>query len=1005
MDWTGFMRKSKFFIVILTFLFSVVTLGAVSTPDLLGGVDLYLKGNSVTTSQTGSGANLAYFEGDFSLKIGNTQYKSSNALVKIQPVVTNYLGSKYTIYSVIACLEYNIEAPDKKHVANSEIFSKSVYQGTALVLKFDVTGQVYANAEAQYQKNVSQMPIYDKLLSVSSTMTDQKMLTIIQPDAEIPKIKRIISPEKVLVQAHQQEKPKLVKTAPKDQADSLGDMDIDRPGIRYPVNIASAGSEKIIFDSQPLMTEDGMTAVVITGRFYLWQQIEQGIELLELSADNAVVYYAGDDVKIGNDQTGDENLDATGPIRAIYMAGNVVMTEGARTLTASQLYYDFDVQQGLAVDSSIQTYDQSRNIPIYIRADKMRQVARNQFTAEDVTITTSEFANPQIKLTASSINLTDTTPIEETKKNDASYTLEMNDMRMKYYDTTLFFWPRVTTNLERPDTPIKALNISDDSDFGFSVESRWYLHRLLGLEEPNNVDATFAVDVYGDRGLGSGVDWGYSDEDDQYFGRILGYIIRDTGSDDLGRDRQNIDPEQELRGRFRLQHRQYLEDDWQLTVETSYTSDRNFIEAFYRNEFNTGKEQENIVHLKRTHDNQSLSILGKIRINDFVDKLEELPTVEHHLTGQSLFDDRFTLFVDSQISRYRQRYDNDSANATDPTLSRDFFTFAFTRAELDLPLSWRRTKIVPYIAGTIGYEDLDGFDTGINGASLASEKEVFLGEAGLRLSKQYWAVDKTVQNEFWNVNEIRHIINPHAEFAFFSESDDQVAQRDTINVGLLQRWQTKRMVQDEMQAIDWMRLGVNATFVNDDADTIGAANNYIWNSPYVPMFFRRDMNIYPYGITRDTINADYMWQVSDTMSILSDLNYDIEDGRVSQLNFGVSRYRYPDLSYYIGSRYLRNVEIGDEKGSHALLYALAYNIDPRYTLLFSQEYNFDYGTAIQSELTIIRKYHRLNWAITINSDSTLDRQGILISIWPEGIKELALGSRKYYGLTGSTSNY
>ena len=98
-----------------------------------------------------------------------------------------------------------------------------------------------------------------------------------------------------------------------------------------------------------------------------------------------------------------------------------------------------------------------------------------------------------------------------------------------------------------------------------------------------------------------------------------------------------------------------------MTAEVSYLSDENFLEQFYRTEFNVGKEQETLLYLKRIQDNWGLSFLGKMRINDFVDQVEELPTAEYHLMGQSLFDDRLTFYSDNQVSRYRYRYDPDES--------------------------------------------------------------------------------------------------------------------------------------------------------------------------------------------------------------------------------------------------------------------------------------------------------------------------------------------------------
>jgi hypothetical protein len=155
-----------------------------------------------------------------------------------------------------------------------------------------------------------------------------------------------------------------------------------------------------------------------------------------------------------------------------------------------------------------------------------------------------------------------------------------------------------------------------------------------------------------------------------------------------------------------------------------------------------------------------------------------------------------------------------------------------------------------------------------------------------------------------------------------------------------------------------------------------------------------------YGPVRDYFDADYMWQISDTTALLSDGYYDIHSGTVEQLDIGFSRTRLPDLTYYIGSRYLRNTQVLKEHGTNAVIFAASYNIDERYTVVFSQQYDFDYGANVESGLTFIRRYNRMFWSLTFSTDASLDRQSVVLSIWPEGVPEAAIGSRRYTGLTG-----
>ena len=86
----------------------------------------------------------------------------------------------------------------------------------------------------------------------------------------------------------------------------------------------------------------------------------------------------------------------------------------------------------------------------------------------------------------------------------------------------------------------------------------------------------------------------------------------------------------------------------------------------------------------------------------------------------------------------------------------------------------------------------------------------------------------------------------------------------------------------------------------------------------------------------------------------------------------------------------------NERGSNAFTFAATYVLDPRYTVVFAQQFDFDYGANIRSEMTLIRRYHRVYWGLTLSVDESLDRQSIIFSIWPQGVPP-----RRYMGLTRS----
>ncbi|MHC4642075.1 MAG: LPS assembly protein LptD [Planctomycetota bacterium] len=787
-------------------------------------------------------------------------------------------------------------------------------------------------------------------------------------------------------------------------SDAEGVVDEKEPSFQYPINIRPAVEAALKMEST--RTAEGEDVITVLGRFYLWQVQDEEGGMLELQADNAVIWYVGGPGLGGREAAPESAVGEN--IKAIYMSGDVACTYGQRTIRAEEIFYDFEQNKALATNAVMRNFDAKRGIPVYVRAAKLRQTAINQFVGEDITLTSSEFYLPQISLSASRVVITDTTSVDEQtgKLGDSSYDAQMQDVRFKLGERTFFYWPFLRSNLQRPDIPIKSIRVGHDSVWGTSVETRWYLSRLLGLREEEGTDSTLALDYYGKRGVGGGAEFEYEKED--YYGRLLGYVIRDHGEDRLGRHstRRDLEPSRELRGRFRWQHRQFLPHNWQLTSEVSYVSDENFMEGFYRNEFNVGKQQETLVHLKRIEDNWGLAFLGKGRINDYSDELEELPSAEFHWTGQSLFDDTLTFYSDSQVSRFRQRL----ASGSISPVSEEFYTFMSERAELDMPMMWEGMKVVPFVAGTVAYEDGGGFYTDIDGGAGGREDSIWIGEVGARVFPvPFWKVYPEVESRLWDLKGLRHVIEPHLTAVGYTESDSIAEQRDILNVGISQRLQTKRGPADNRRTTDWMRLDMDVTWVDNSGDSSAGADQFIWNKPYIPLV-NRFSQIVPqqdrrssdiFGPRRNYVGANYIWRVSDTTAVLSDMHFDIQSGVVQQLNVGFSRMRWPNLSYYIGSRYLRRIDNGyGEEGSNAVTFAASYVIDPRYTVILSQQYDFDYGANIRSDITLVRRYHRLYCGITLRVDESMDRKAIIFTIWPEGLQEVGFGPKTYMGQGG-----
>ncbi len=936
------------------------------------GANLQITAGTILSQQTGAGRQVLVCQKRATIAAGGRSFTADSAVLWIDAVEPNATPARYLVH---AYLKGHIAQATAPNALDIDFQQFNVSTPDTAVLRMTVGPEVYTKTEKLEAGNPRGLLLYREAVGALESVGIRRYS---EPEPSSP-------------------------AAPRKPSES-------RPGGTVTWS-PRAGT--------PLTTQLGkindVPVITITGGVYVFWQEEAvpGREprRFEVEADGVVLWTTPGDANAPRTEASDAFM-RNARVSELYAEGDVTLREGPHTIRAAEFYYDLSHNRGIGTEVVYRTFEVSRGVPIFIRADRFRQTAADRFDANDVTVTTSEFATPQLSAHAGSIRVIDFTRVAEETPEPAPkgrFDAQMKDVRVKYYDTTFFWWPSLHANGEAPDVPIKSVKFGNDSTFGTSVETRWYLSRLLGLEEPEGTNSSLLADYFSKRGPGGGVDVDY--ERESYFGRFLGYVLEDHGEDRLSRSQKNVEPPEETRGRVKFQHRQFLPDSWQLTAEASYASDQNFLQQFYRNEFNAGKEQETLLHFKRIEDNTGLALLVKPRINDFQNQIEELPSVDYHWTAQSFWDDKLTFYSDTQVSRYRYRYS--SERPSNPADFKDYFNFTTTRNEVDLPLSLTRAKVVPYVAGTFGYDDGLGFISTLDNTLDESQNGVGIGEGGVRASvPSLWRIYDT-RSQLLDVNGLRHVVTPSMSVAGFVSSDPVAQQRDMLSLELNQRWQTKRGPAGYQRTVNWIEWDAQAVWVDHSvsANRTGP-DQLLWNRPFIPLVDRASERLPPldrrtsgsFGPRRNYIENTWTWRVTDTTAVLGDAYFDTNSGVFQQVDVGFSRLCWPDLTYYLGSRYLRLIEVDDQKGSNAVTFALTYVLDPRYTLVFSEQYDFDYEAGIRSDITLIRKYHQLNLAVSISSDESLDERRIVLSLWPQGVPELSLGLRQYAEL-GATETY
>lgn len=780
------------------------------------------------------------------------------------------------------------------------------------------------------------------------------------------------------------------------------------------------------------MEVGGRRVLTVTGGTHLSRGEPGSGTLLEIRADNVVVFLPPTGAAAGEAATGDtlggvpEKLEAAGDdpeaeapsgaaveiggesegsrggrgrgwadapqlatgfgdldVEAVYLEGDVVMSQGPNLIRASRLYYDFVRDRALILDAVIRAPVPDRGMPLYVRAEEIRQLAFNRFSASQAKLTTSEFHTPHYYIGAGYLELVSRPGFESVGVPGAPGTGEyrVRDATLNVGGLTVGYWPAMRGQIDTSETAIRSVRTGSSDDFGFELETDWDLFHLMDVEAPQGIDAELSLDYFSDRGPAAGVDATY--ERESYRGLLRTYAMLDDEADFLGEERE-VQPVRDTRGRFLLRHRQYLENDWQLTLETSYISDEGFLEEFFESEFDNEKDQETLLYLKRQRANWAFTALLQARILDFYTQTERLPDLAYFRVGEPLGDYVVWHWASRLgVVRYRPKDQSFQEFLRDGRLEGSGSVVRTDgRHELEAPLDVGPVRIVPF--GSVRQSSWDDSPEG-------GGMQRLFGTYGLRSSMYSWRTYPQFSSDIWDFDGLRHVIKADVtawaahtnrdsdELYPFDEDIEGIDEVDGAQVGVRQRWQTYRGRGETRRKVDVLTLDVEAGFFNDSPG-YDETNGYTsYSRPET-------------SVARNYINTAAVWRLNDRTALLSEMNYDVNDGEVDVLNISAAVERSPRLRYVIGYRFI------EESESDLLGLEVAYAMTDKHSLAIREEFDLREGRTLDFTVAFIRRFPRWYTALSFDLDEPEDDFGVSVSIVPEGLPDAVIGSRRLTGL-------
>jgi len=771
---------------------------------------------------------------------------------------------------------------------------------------------------------------------------------------------------------------------------------------------------------------------VLTGGVNLLIDGLRDFETVDLAADRMVIWT--EPLKNG-EFTADTKQSKETPFQ-VYLEGNIVIRQrsdqpashgavlsGEKVIRASHAFFDAKEDRALLLNAELKTFIPALQGTMRLRAERLRQLSRNSYHAQQAWVSSSKFGRPGYRLQSSDIFLENRysspwigpaaglvdpatgAPVVE----EVPWLTALNST-FRVGEVPLMYSPYVSVPAEDPNIPLRRASIGSDRIFGTKAETAWSLFKLLGVDQPDGVDWNLLADYYSNRGFGLGTDGSYEGAGlfgvpGRYAGKGLLYHIRDSGFDDLGGGRQDLVPEKRNRFRTQLKHRQDLPNGVKIFGEVGLISDRNFLEQYYESEFDNQKDNETLLYATQSIDNWGWSVLARPQVNDFENTTEWLPRGDLYMLSEPLLDGRLTWSSHSSAGYAHL------SPATTPTDPADIFTplpyvadvggaVMMSRHEIDAPFNIGPVQIVPYALGEGAY-----WGEGFSG----NDVDRLLGSAGVRSSMMIWKAFPFVRSRLLNLNGLAHKMLFEAGYSYtdvseglgaipqFNEFDDNSQERfrqhfvTTSFGGTLPAEFSPRNYAVRSET----GLGVTSPYheLVDDQQVARLAWRHRLQTKVGPpgrmrikdwMTFDLEASYFPkptrdnFGEELGLLGGRYLWNVGDRTSFTASAYYDLFDDAQQLWNLGMFNQRDSRGSVYFGLRQVKGAGLD----SRILSTSYSYQMSPKWVSTLGTSYDMGEKRNLGQSATITRIGADFLFHMGLNYNENKDNAGFAFMIQP-----------------------
>ena len=443
-------------------------------------------------------------------------------------------------------------------------------------------------------------------------------------------------------------------------------------------------------------------------------------------------------VKYGNATLTADSASLNTQSGEVVADGHVRVESGDQLWVGDHIRYNFKTHQ--MQSESFRT----GKWPVFASGNDLSGNSSNKvYYANNAYVTTDDTADPDLRVHATRIKII------------PGKSVEMWNAVLYAKGVPIFYFPYYKRNLGPHANNLNFTPGYRSTYGGFLLTSyNWYLG--------TNADGKIHVDYRSQRGVGLGPDvnlhlgeWGQVG--------LKYYYLNDQKPDTS----TNAFPQ------FGTipENRQVFKGTWQATPTTNlnlkalinYQSDPLVMHDYFTGEYANNPQPSSFVEANKYWDNWSLDALTTPRINSWFNQVERLPDVR--LTGfrQQVLDSPVYYDSQSSVGWYRQFAANTNSNySSNNGTNINSATRADTYHQFTLPWTFFHwLNVTPRVGGRVTYYSAQN---ATNGGNNSVTREIFNTGVGTSFkASQLWA---GATNSFWQVDGLRHIVEPSANYVF-----------------------------------------------------------------------------------------------------------------------------------------------------------------------------------------------------------------------------------------------